>query len=155
MFASELTRTRSIVIALGQHSALGKNAEIEAYMVQYLTIVFYAEVESKVAELISNVFELYGDQKISAFLSKNQATIISRVKKSELAALAESFGTEVKLAFNSAVEEWEVSNYSNVITARHSVGHGPGVNISLSDVNKGIDAAEKIIATLAQILLRQ
>jgi phage I-like protein len=153
MFIIELTRTKSVASALVTHLEAVKNAEIEAYMVQYLTIVFYAEVESKVAELIARVFELYADQRISAFLSKNHASIVKRVAKSELAALAGSFGDEVKVAFNDAIEEREVSDYSNIITARHHVGHGAGINITLSDLNKGIGSAEKILATLSGILL--
>jgi hypothetical protein len=153
MIGVELTRTRSVAAALVTHLNAAQNAEIEAYMVQYLTIVFYSEVELKVAELIATVFERYSDQRISAFLSKNQASIIKRVTKSDLAGLAGSFGDEVKCAFNNAVVDREVSDYQNIIAARHIVGHGPGINITLSDLNKGIESAEKILRTLFGILL--
>jgi hypothetical protein len=59
-----------------------------------------------------------------------------------------NFGDEFKTTFNQLVSETDVSLYSNVIIARHGVGRRQGSNITLADIDKGINAGEKILAAL-------
>ena len=84
MFASNLSRTKSIASTLAKHLANSEDAEIKAHMAQYISIIFYSEVETKVVQLIEGIFVAYSDRPIGTFLSKNQASIIRRIKKSEL-----------------------------------------------------------------------
>jgi uncharacterized membrane-anchored protein YjiN (DUF445 family) len=148
----ELSRTRLVAKSIRDHSAISADPEIESYLAQHLAVVFYAEVEKKVEELIVEVFRRYSDDKIATFLQRNQASIISRIKKSDLADFAKSFGDEVKEAFTTALSDNEVTSYSNIITARHKVGHGPGSEIQIRDIESGTDVAEKILNTLDQLL---
>ena len=153
MFAQELSRTRSVSVALADYIAANPDPEIESYSAQYLTIVFYAEVESKVRDLCHLIFEAYSDKRIGTFLSRNQATILNRIKKSELSELASLFGDEVKTAFNDGITESEVADYNNVVLARHKVGHGPGVNVTPLEIKRAVDIAEKMLLRLHDILL--
>lgn len=131
-----------------QVKALGMDVFLQNCLAQYLAVTFYAEMEEQVAEIISNRLREFTSSPIGQFLTSNMEKIIRRTTKSDIAALLANFGPEFKASFNELVSETDVSFYSNVIMARHSVGHRQGSNITLADIERGLSAAQKILEAL-------
>lgn len=121
---------------------------IVSCLAQYLAVVLYAEVEERIAEVIEAKLQKFTTTTVGRFLTSNMEKIIRRTRKSDIADLLSNFDAAMQANFNAAVPTNVVTVYSNVITARHNVGHKQGSNITLSDLAAGIAAAEKIIDEL-------
>lgn len=131
-----------------QIKALNIDPFVQSCLSQYLAVTFYAEMEERVAEIVTTQLQEFTNEPIGAYLASNIDKIIRRTPKSDIADLVASFGTEFKTAFNELISEIDVSRYANVITARHGVGHKQGSNITMADIQDGILVAEKILAAL-------
>ena len=101
----ELSRTRLATKSVSERVSDLNDPEVESFLVQYLAIVFYSEMEAKFAQLVGNVFEKLTNERISNFLSRNQASIIKRINKSDINAFVESFGEDTKKKFDEAILE--------------------------------------------------
>lgn len=144
-----LSRTRAAINACEtQIAALSLDPFMQNCLAQYLAVVFYAEMEERVADLIGQQLQKYAGTLIGRFLTSNMDKIIRRTPKSDIVDLLGNFGDEFKNAFNDMVSARDVSLYSNVIAARHNVGHRNGSNITMQEVTRGVRAAEDIVAAL-------
>ena len=145
----KLSRTRTIFEILdAQIAALKLDTFIQNCLAQYLAVVFYAEMEERIADIVSQQLQKFTNTLIGRYLAANLDKIIRRTPKSEIADLLSNFGDEFKLAFNKLISDTDVSIYSNVITSRHGVGHRRGSNITMLEIHSGIEAAEKILDAL-------
>ena len=72
--------------------------------------------------------------------------------KSDIASLVSMLNEDAKNRFDSAIRPTDVSAYSNVITARHNIGHKQGAQITLGELENGITAAEKILVAVHDCL---
>lgn len=149
-----LVRTRA-AFELIQANILANGSDkfIQNCLAQYLAITFYAEMEERVAEVISFHLRRFTGSRIGQFLSSNMENMIGRVPKSDMAKLLGLLGEDFKQKFNGQIQEREVSLYSNVIQARHAVGHKHGSEIDLSEILSAIEAADKILIALHQCFL--
>jgi hypothetical protein len=121
---------------------------IESCLAQYLAVVFYAEMEERISEIIEAQLRKFTNTTIGRYLTSNMEQIIRRTPKSNIADLLSKFDAVMQKKFNAEVPDNEVTVYSNVITARHGVGHKQGSQISLVEIAKGITAAETILDKL-------
>ena len=121
---------------------------IQSCLAQYLAVIFYAEMEERIAEIISNHLKRFTGSRIGQFLTSNMDHMIGRVPKSDIAKLLGLLGEEFKIKFNGEISEREVSFYSNIIQARHNIGHKQGSEIDMSEIPAGIEAADKILSAL-------
>ena len=144
-----LTRTSALFSIIDtQVKALDMDVLVENCLAQYLAVTFYSEMEDQISEIISKRLQEFTNSPIGLFLTSNMEKIIRRTPKSDLVDLLANFGPEFKVSFNQLISDTEVSLYSNVIRARHSVGHRQGSNVTLTDSERGISAAEKILQAL-------
>lgn len=146
-----MTLTRTLTqfsIIDAQVKALEMDTFLQNCLAQYLAVAFYSEMEEQISSIISNRLQEFTTSPIGLFLTSNMENIIRRTAKSDLVALLSNFGPEFKTSFNELVSETDVSFYSNVITARHSVGHKQGSNVTLADIERGLFAAQNILMAL-------
>jgi hypothetical protein len=144
-----LSRTRAaLAIIETQVAALNLDSFTQSCLAQYLAVTFYAEMEERISEVITNQLQKFTNSLIGRFLTANMEKIIRRTPKSDIVDLLGNLGEEFKIAFNKLVTETDVSLYSNLITARHGVGHRRGSNVTVSDIRYGIAAGEKILMAL-------
>ena len=145
----KLTRTRAAYdLIRAELDSRPPDKFIESCLVQYLAVVFYSEVEERVSEIISSHLKRFTGSKIGQFLTNNMERIIGRTPKSDIAKLLGVLGDDFKNKFNAEITASEVSFYSNVIQARHQIGHRAGSEINIDEILKGIDAANKILSAL-------
>jgi hypothetical protein len=102
-------------------------------------------MEEQVTDIVKIHLEKFTDQAVAGFMTNSLADLIKRIPKSDLSKLAARFGDDFKARFNDAVEERLVSFYSNVISARHEIGHRRGSNITVLEVREGHAAANHIL----------
>src|ERR1700719_211743 len=145
-----LSRTRAAFDIINAQVGTTKPDQfIESCLAQYLSVILYAEMEERISEIVTMQLQKFTNRPIGQYLTQNMEKIIRRTSKSDIASLLAAFGDKFKYAFNELVSETDVSLYSNVITARHSVGHRQGSNITLIEIHEGIDAADKILIALS------
>lgn len=124
----------------------------QSFLAQYIAVVLYSEMEEKVSDIVKTHLEKFTDQAVAEFVTNSLAELIKRIPKSDISKLTARFGDDFKVRFNNAVEERRVSFYSNVITARHEIGHSRGSNITISEVREGHAAANHILDVLKDCL---
>lgn len=144
-----LNRTRVAYTFIRDHVANEKpDSFIESCLAQYLAVIFYAEVEEKISEIITLHLKRFTASRLGHFLSANMDNIISRTPKSDIAKILGLMDEGFKSQFNQAVAQNDVSFYSNIIRARHNVGHKQGATVNLNEIMQGIDAADKILVAI-------
>lgn len=124
------------------------------YLAFLVCVSFYSEMEGQLVAIVRKRLSAGGDKKLANLILSTQGGILRRIPKSDLAECALFFGGEVKEAFNVAIHEQDVAAYSNLITQRHYVSHDQEglvadwttANLSLVDVEKGLGAAERLLA---------
>lgn len=150
----KLVRTRT-AYELIQQDILSNNPDklIQSCLAQYLAVIFYAEMEERVAEVISSHLKRFTGSRIGQFLTSNMDRMIGRTPKSDMVKLLGLLGEDFRAKFNDQVDDREVTFYSNVIQARHNIGHRHGSDIAFSEILRAIDAADKILAALDSCFL--
>lgn len=150
---NQLDRTAAIleiVEAAAEAGALP--GPTQSFLAQYLAVVLYSEMEEQVAEIVRSHLEKFTHESVATFVAASLADLIKRLPKSDIAKLAARFGDTFKARFNSSLEDSKVTLYSNVVAARHEIGHRRGSNITIPEVRQGHDAANHILDVLARCL---
>lgn len=146
----KLERTAAVLDAVEASIAGGDAGVTTSFLAQYTAIILYAEMEERIAEIVRLRLEQYSHRVIAGFLTSTMGDVIKRTPKSDIAKLVVRFGDDFRGAFNGMIDERQVQQYSNVIEARHDVGHRRGSNITLAEVRAGQVAADHILAALHQ-----
>jgi hypothetical protein len=71
---------------------VGRNPLIEVYLVQFLLVAFYAEVEEKIKAIVIKRLNVIDDQKVAHFIYKTHEGMLKRVKKAEINDVLQKFG---------------------------------------------------------------
>jgi len=121
---------------------------IESCLAQYLAVTFYSEMEERVSEIIASHLRRFTDSRIGQYLVANMDGMIRRTPKSDIAKFVGTLDEEFRTKFNGKISEQQISFYSNIIQARHSIGHRQGSSIDLSEIPIAIQAADTILAAL-------
>jgi hypothetical protein len=155
---SLLSRTDFVLQVGKQHvealPATDPNKALLGVLMAFLVCIsFYSEMEAKMVEIVKKRLSAPGDIKIANLILNTQDRIFTRLKKSDLAECAALFGADVRNSFNAAVQDQDVTFYSNLITQRHSVAHSEDgqlldwvtATVSLSDVERYLAGAERLL----------
>ena len=121
---------------------------IEIFLVSYLTISFYSEMEEHVKQIYQNRLNFNGDARLEFFIHTTNEAMMRRVKISEISDLANCFGDDCRDNFRNNLDERDVQAYSSVISNRHRVAHGRGGNLTIGDIRTAIIAADCILESL-------
>jgi hypothetical protein len=149
----EFSRTKQALSTATSHLSTSSDPEIQHYLMQFVSVVFYSELEAKLAIVIENVLTKQCGVRGGQFVKTHLASILKRAEKKDIAKLVSGFGDDLLGKFNSLVDDQQVSAYSNLILARHRVGHSTGVEINPADVRNGVLAAEHILTMCNTIIL--
>jgi len=128
------------------------NPQIENYLAQYLTVTFYSEMERKVKDVYGQRIARNADERVRYFAESSADSWSRLVPKSDIAKLAQCFGDECKNRFNEALEDREVTIYSNVIGNRHDASHGLGGTITVQQIEDALAAASNILNKLKEAI---
>ena len=127
---------------------------LSGFLAFFVTISFYSEMELKILEIVKKRLSVTGDIKLANLIANTQKTTLSRLKKNDLADCVALFGNDARQVFNDSVTAQDVTWYGNMITQRHGMAHNDegqmvdwtAATLSLGDVEKGLAAAERLIA---------
>ena len=145
----KLTRTKAAYeLILQELDGSDRDQFIESCLAQYLAVTFYSEMEERVSEIIVSHLKRFTDSRIGQYLAANMDGMIRRTPKSDIARLLGTLNEEFRNRFNGKIGDKQITLYSNIIQACHSIGHKQGSPIDLSEIPTAIDAADAILAAL-------
>ncbi len=124
---------------------VGRNPLIEAYLVQYLLVSFYAEVEERIKEIITNRLAEINDRKVASFIFKSNESMIKRVKKAEVNDLLGKFDCGEGDIISELLVDMNLQPYFDAITNRHRVSHDQGASMTLDYFGRALPCAEAIL----------
>jgi hypothetical protein len=130
----------------------GRNPLIESYLVQYLLVCFYAEVEERLKEIVSAQLGQIGDRKVASFIFKSSEGMIKRVKKAEINDLLSKFDCGDGDVISELLGDMNLQPYFDAITNRHRVSHDQGGSMTLNYFGQAIPCAEAILGKVEQVL---
>ncbi|WP_292961642.1 hypothetical protein, partial [Novosphingobium sp. UBA1939] len=146
-----LDRTETaIALIKGQEDGGQSDGPISSFLAQYVSVVLYAEMEEEIASVVRDHITSCSSAALGLFIQGNMDGIIRRTPKSDIGKLVLQFGEAFKTAFEDKIDPSSVSRYSNVIAARHAVGHRQGSSITLAEVELGLAGANLIISALKE-----
>jgi hypothetical protein len=125
---------------------------VESYLVQYLLVAFYAELEEHVASIISSRISAIQDQKVAFFVSRTHEQMLKRVKKAEINDVLHKFNCGEGDVISTLVGDLNLQPYFDAITNRHLVSHQGGTNMTISQFTAVIPCAEIVLTTLEHAL---
>jgi len=144
-----LPRTRFVLEKLKEHVDANKITDplLKNYLVGYILVIFYAEVEGKIPDILRGRLEVASNTSIAAFITMAISNVTKRTKKSEIIDIVQMFGVECKEKFNQKITEQEVQIYSNYLKQRHNVAHlNQGVETTWEEVQNIAEIGEKILS---------
>ena len=154
-----LQRTEAIVqlapeiIERAAESNPGDRAFLEAAISSYLAAMAYAETEKTVSTILDGRLRATNDVKLGHFLSETYGKGQGRIAKSDISNLAKKFGSDCKDSFNDIVEDRDVTQYTNLLECRHKLAHGEPRPETLAGIEKGLDAARKLLNAFRQSIV--
>lgn len=149
----ELSRTKFAYDETISHlDAAGRNPLIEAYLVQYLLVSFYSEVEEKLKGIILNRISEIQDPKVASFVFKSNEAMIKKVKKAEINDILAKFDCGEGDVISAHLGEMNLQPYFDAITNRHRVSHEQGSAMTLEYFAQALPCAEAILEAVQQLL---
>ena len=135
-------------------STESRTPEIEICLASYLAVQFYSEMEDAVSGIFKARLHFHGDKKLEHFVSATHETMLKRVRRVEVANMANCFGQNCQDAFNSSLSEKDIADYSSIINGRHRVAHGNNASsqLSIGEIELGLKAASSILHSLSQAI---
>lgn len=134
--------------------AVGRNPLIEIYLVQFLLVSLYAEVEEKLKSIVSHRLAMISDKKVAAFIEKTSEGMIRRVKKAEINDLLKAFDCGDGDMISSHVGEMNLQPYFDAITNRHKVSHDDGASMTLDYFGQALPCAEAVLDAVEILLAK-
>lgn len=125
---------------------------ILSYMAQYVVVCFYSEMESRISEILKTRMQTADDPKLTQFLQNCSSRVIRTIRKNEIAEVLKFFGNDIVQEFDGIISESEITFYSNAINGRHSVAHGGGATVTIQDMEKAVDAGDKILDAFSEVI---
>jgi len=138
--------------AVSHLSSSASNPLIESYLVQYLLISFYSEVEEKIKEIISERISNINDYKVSSFVFKTNEGMIKRIKKADINDVLSKFSCGEGDIISEALPNINLQPYFDAITNRHLVSHQQGSAMTLNYFATALPCAEAILTTVKELL---
>lgn len=133
---------------LAHLKAVGRNPLIEIYLVQFLLVAFYAEVEEKVKEIILARLSSISDPKVASFIFKSNEGMLKRVSKSDINDVLRKFDCGTGDIISSLLDDVNLQPYFDAITNRHKVSHDDGASMTLEYFGEALPCGEAILDAL-------
>lgn len=150
-----LTRTTFAYEAVLQHlGSAGRNPLIEIYLVQFLLVALYAEVEEKLKSIVAARLSEIQDRKVAAFIYQTSEGMIRRVKKAEINDLLRKFDCGDGDVIAELLGEVNLQPYFDAITNRHLVSHDDGAQMTLEYFGSALPCAEMVLGAVQQALAK-
>ncbi|WP_267394554.1 MULTISPECIES: hypothetical protein [unclassified Sphingomonas] len=131
---------------------VGRNPLIEIYLVQFLLVAFYAEVEEKVKEIVSARLNSISDPKVASFIFKSHEGMLKRVKKADINDVLQRFDCGTGDIISGLVDGMNLQPYFDAITNRHKVSHDDGASMTLEYFGQALPCGEAILEALESAL---
>lgn len=122
--------------------------QIEAILAHYACTVLYAEVESRIVDVVSERAGRASDDRGRAFARVSAGRVIRSIGVGDLAGIAGHFHQDCKSAFRESLDDDIVAAWGQLVINRHSTAHETdtsGLHLTLRDVEGSYAAAVKVV----------
>ena len=143
-----LARTSFALDEINSFISGTSNPLVESYLVQYLLVAFYSELEEHVKNIISARLATINDRKVAFFITKTHDNMIKRVRKSEINDVLQKFDCGEGDVISSLLGDMNLQPYHDAITNRHLVSHQSGTNMTLTQVAAALTVGEAVLGAL-------
>jgi hypothetical protein len=145
-----LLRTKTALKECQDHleATAARGTVIESYLTQHILVLFSADMQQAIYELLEKKAEQVDQESIRLFISSAGKNILRGVKKNAVAGFVSYFGTVAKQRFDNCLidKDREITQYMNAIMNRDSVAHKQGAQVAFSEIQQAVDAAELILS---------
>jgi len=134
-----------------------KNANgtvIESYLTQHLLILLSADMQQAIYDCLDEKAKQATNQTIQKYLSSTRKNIVREVKYGGIAGFVTRFGPDARQKFDDCLKDKarEITRYANAIKNRDLVAHTHGAQVTFTDIQKAVDAAELILSAVKSAL---
>jgi len=147
-----------------------KNANgtvIESYLTQHLLILLSADMQQAIYDCLDEKAKQATNQTIQParerlrsrcfsfkYLSSTRKNIVREVKYGGIAGFVTRFGPDARQKFDDCLKDKarEITRYANAIKNRDLVAHTHGAQVTFTDIQKAVDAAELILSAVKSAL---
>lgn len=131
---------------------VGSDPLIENYLVQYLLVSFYAEIEEKIRDIMCERISSITDRKVSHFVTTMNEGMFRRVKKTEINDVLYTFNCGDGDLISEYLNQMNLQPYFDAITNRHKVSHDQGSSMTLSYFGQALPCGEAILGAVKAML---
>jgi hypothetical protein len=129
-----------------------ENPLIKSYLVQYLLVSLYSEIEEHVKKVIQGRINLINDSKVASFVFKSNEGMLKRVKKAEINDVLQKFDCGTGDVISEILGDMNLQPYFDMITNRHLVSHNDGGSMTLDYFGQALPCAEAVLDALETAL---
>ncbi len=129
-----------------------ENPLIKSYLVQYLLVSLYSEIEEHVKKIIQDRINLINDNKVASFVFKSNEGMLKRVKKAEINDVLQKFDCGTGDVISEILGDMNLQPYFDMITNRHLVSHNDGGTMTLDYFGQALPCAEAVLDALEAAL---
>lgn len=127
--------------------------EVEAFLVQYLIVRIYAELEERIPKIFERRCVRGGDVQLTQFAVRTVQYVTKRFSIEDLGKLLKRFDDAYHARFNTVV----ISNNSHlawdsIYSNRHAVAHGAGIQMNFTDLSKAYQDCLPVLDALVTAL---
>jgi|GEM_PF-4132515 len=147
-----LLRTKTALKECQEHleATASSGTSIESYLTQHVLVLFSADIQQAIYELLEKKAEQVDQVSMRLFISTAGKMLVRGVKKEAIAGFVNYFGTDAKEKFDIYLKdkEQEITRYGNAIGSRDSVAHRKGAQVTFSEILQAVTAAELILSAV-------
>lgn len=148
-----LLRTKNALKECQEHleaTTTTSGTAIESYLTQHILVLLSADMQQAIYGLLDKKAEQVDQESMRLFISTAGKKLVRGVKKDAIAGFVNYFGTDAKEKFDSCLKdkEQEISRYGNAIRDRQSVAHKQGAQVTFSEIQQAVTAAELILSAV-------
>lgn len=142
-----LLRTSAALEDVREHLKVSNllGSPVEAYLTQYLLVVFSAEMQEEIMRSLTLRAYQCGDPDIANFVTKAGDRLLRSVLKDEIVGFVSLFDPGVKGRIANSLSERDTNAYNLVIKARHKVAHGAGAQITFGELLAAVDVGRILL----------
>lgn len=128
----------------------GRDPLVESFLVQYLIVNLYSEMEKLLAQTIRARLAGVGDGRAAEFIAATNDAMIRRVKKAEINDVLKKFGCDEII--DNQIDGVNLQPYFDAIAGRHLVTHGDGCSMTLEEFECVLPCADLILESVQQMI---
>lgn len=127
------------------------NTPVETYLVSYLLVVTYSELEDRIKAILAKRGAKSNDPYLERYLVGNHKHNTGKIRISNVTDLLARFGVDYRDSFVANVNNTSKhAAWDNIVINRHKVSHDTGVNMTILEFETAYVGCRETLLELAK-----